>query len=224
MIYTWNQLGVSAITNLYLYGTTAKPANLESDALIRGPLPTLQSPGITTSIDMDAVSFMATGPGRFANGTQLSVVARFMDGTGVPTATSVRQVYTLSTMMSMTGGSDRVGIQQYNYSDGVGDHAFRTYVYNSSGFRLAPEAVFVIEPDGSRHVENFAILPFDDNFDFFSGDDLATFGNPWLQARIDPSRIGRRVEIESKRPGCEVEEVEASVPTRNGEAGGSIDG
>ena len=60
MIYNWTQLGINEITNLYLYGTTTTPTDLASEARIR---PAGENP---VPIVLDAVSFMATGPGRFA--------------------------------------------------------------------------------------------------------------------------------------------------------------
>lgn len=68
-------------------------------------------------------------------------------------------------------------------------------MYNSSSFRLAQNALFVIEVDGTRHIENYAILPFDDDFDFASNNNWAKVGNPVLRAGIDPSGIGRAVAI-----------------------------
>lgn len=65
------------ITNLFLYGTLTKPTDLTDEALIR-------EASQTTSVLLDAYSFMETGPGRFANGSQAAVVSRFMDGVGVP--------------------------------------------------------------------------------------------------------------------------------------------
>ncbi|WGT65757.1 hypothetical protein [Variovorax paradoxus] len=65
-MYTWMQLGAREMTALYLYGQTTPPQNLASAAMIRpaGPI----------TIDMDAVSFMAGGPGRFANASSIQVV------------------------------------------------------------------------------------------------------------------------------------------------------
>lgn len=31
-MYTWNQLGINEITNLYLYGDVSKPADLRGEA------------------------------------------------------------------------------------------------------------------------------------------------------------------------------------------------
>ena len=58
-MYTWNQLGSTEITNLYLYGATTKPTDLLNDAVLRAA-------GATIRVDLDAVSFMVNGPGRFA--------------------------------------------------------------------------------------------------------------------------------------------------------------
>lgn len=115
-MYTASQIGIVEMTNLYLYGQTTKLLDLTSDAAVRAV-------GDRTLIEMDAVSFMATGAGRFANGTQMSVVSRFMDGLGIPAATGQRQVFSLSQALMMTGGSDRSRFQQYNYVDTMDGHA-----------------------------------------------------------------------------------------------------
>jgi hypothetical protein len=70
-VYTYDQLGVAEITNLYLYGSLTKPADLLSNALLQ--------PG-RDPVYLDAVSFMKSGPGRFATGNLAPVVDAFMSG------------------------------------------------------------------------------------------------------------------------------------------------
>ena len=188
-MYTWNQLGSTEITNLYLYGSTTKPADLLNDGVLRAA-------GTTISVGLDAVSFMASGPGRFALGSQSTVVNSFMSGVLFQAQAGIKQTFNMQQAVAIAGSqSDLVGLQQYDYSDSTTDHAFRTYVYNSSSFKIASDVLFVIEADGTRHIENFSIRPFDDNFDFKSNNSLAAFGNPWLEVRVDPLGIGRTVKI-----------------------------
>jgi Ca2+-binding RTX toxin-like protein len=187
-MYTASQLGIKEITNLYLYGSITKPADITSTAPIRPA--TMRIP-----VDMDAVSFMATGAGRFANASTIPVVRAFMNG-GVFTANGQRQMFGLASAVAIMGTeSAKTAIAQSSYQDGTDDHAFRTYVYQSSGFTLAQGAAFVIEADGTRHIQDLAILPFEDNFDFESNAPLSMFGNGYLKPRIDPTGIGRRVDI-----------------------------
>lgn len=188
-MYTWKELGDVEMTNLFLYGRIAKPSNLLDDALLRPK-------DATEEITMDAVSFMADGPGRFARGAQAKVVTDFMSGGLFAAKQGEKQTFTLSQAMQRSGeDSHNIAYKQYNYSDGTADHGSRTYQWNSSPFRVADDVVFVIEADGTRHIENFTIRPYHDDFDFKSRDTVAKFGNPWLKERIDPSGIGRIVKI-----------------------------
>jgi hypothetical protein len=74
MSYDWTQLGVREITNLYLYGMPNTPEDLLSESRIRSKEETL-------SIDVNRDSFMATGPGRFALGSQSALVEAFFSST-----------------------------------------------------------------------------------------------------------------------------------------------
>lgn len=144
---------------------------------------------------MDARSVMA-GVGRFAVGAQAPVVEFFLNPLNeLPGEQGKEVVFNLADMVAKTGKSETFSLKAYNYDDGVGDHAFRTYIYNSQSFRVADGAEFVIDADGKRHIKNFAILPFNEDFDLVSGDWIAILGNPLIDASIDPSRIGRVVKI-----------------------------
>lgn len=68
MDYTLATLSIEEITNLYLYGQLTTPADLTSDTLIRPPEVAPNQDGMTI-VHLDAVSFMASGSGRFANPT-----------------------------------------------------------------------------------------------------------------------------------------------------------
>ena len=73
MVFDWAQIGIKEIINLFLYGQTTTPTDLISDALIRPA-------NASSSIEIDMVSFMASGPGQFAHGAQSSLVNAFMSG------------------------------------------------------------------------------------------------------------------------------------------------
>jgi len=197
MVYDWSQIGINEITNLYLYGQLTPPSDLTSDALLRPA-------DYTKPIDMDMVSFMATGPGRFAVGAKSSLVTDFMmEIPFIGRVEGTRQVFHKADLIKLYNDSGvamnvadyNIGIQQYNYNDSANDYAFRTYVYNSSPFKVSDGADFVIEADGTRHIENYAIYALNDNFDFSSNNGIASIGNPALKAAIDPSGIGRQIEI-----------------------------
>jgi len=188
MVYTWNQLTAAELTNWFLYGQPNKPANLLDETLMRPA-------GKEQPIDIDAVSFMANGAGRFAFGSSFALVDAFMSG-GLFGSLKGPQSFSLQQAMTALGkaGSDKLSILQMDYKDGVADHALRSYLYNQDSFRIAPGALFVIDANGDRHIENFAVLPFDDNFDF-EGSFWSNIGNAYLNARIDPDQIGRILRL-----------------------------
>lgn len=76
MIYSWKDLTVEKITNLFLYGVDEVPADLGDDKFIR-------SANKGVEIEVDVKSFMYTGPGRFARGSQSEMVSRFFDERGM---------------------------------------------------------------------------------------------------------------------------------------------
>jgi len=194
MNYTLTTLSIEGITNLYLYGQPATPTDLTSATLIRP-----QQDTAMTTVHLDAVSFMATGPGRYANAAMSDLINAFMNGEIMPTT---GQVQTLSTMDLIAQSNSLLAsykqffpFQQYNYDSSSADYLSRAYIYNSTSFGIAKDALFTIDADGTRHIQNFAILPANDNFDFSSNNPLAWVANAALLPKIDPSAIGRRVDI-----------------------------
>ncbi|WP_051412926.1 proprotein convertase P-domain-containing protein [Methylophilus sp. 5] len=180
-IFVWSEIGINEINNLYLYGSLTKPSTVD----IHRPKDT------TITIQMDAASFMSGGAGRMANGTQSKFVNDFMTGTIMP-ANGTRQVFTADSL----DPQDRYfSIQQYNYADGILDSDSRTWIYNTSPYEISPDAQFIIEADGTRHIENFAIWPRQENFDFV-GSGAATSLNGIAQPTLDPLGIGRKVFID----------------------------
>ncbi len=184
------------ITNLYLYGKETAPENLLDESLIRS------SDAIATT-SVDTQTFMTTGPGRFAVGRQFDLVNRFFtaDSTQLPVGS-----YSKSELAERLGYDilkDFFGwnMNHYNYQDGTDDYAERTYIWNSQSFKIVDDASFIVEENGSRHIESFGIEPnidprFPENFDFKSQDGLTKIGNDYLQPRVDPSNIGRKVNID----------------------------
>ena len=80
----WNQLDSATVSNLFLYGRPVKPGDIVWPDLLRKPDP-LKVPGQAappgqTGVLIDAVSFMKTGPGRFASASQFKIVNDFMSG------------------------------------------------------------------------------------------------------------------------------------------------
>ena len=185
-------IDIHTITNLYLYGQRERPTDLLSDNLIRDA-------GAVTTVDVDTQDYMSI-VGRFAVGSQFELIQKFFaglmgPGSGTETIRMTKEQLAAYFDMDFYG----LTIKQLEIADGLDDYAERTYIWNSSSFMIHPDTRFVIEPDGTKYIENFAIVPRPstppDNFDFVTGG-LAQLGNSFfLEPRIDPSGIGRKVEF-----------------------------
>ena len=229
----WNSLSMDDITTLFLYGSYSVPADLTNDALIRLGSYDSVSPDSPT-ITIDAVSYMAravttdlisgqTGPGRFAFGSLSSLINEFMEDKQASNAEIVanvahttrangqivftkQDIFQWLNSRGYVDGDIAIYVKQYKYQDETDDVAIRTYIYGSTKFKLADDALFVIDPEGldgngnivfgKRHIENYAIEPMKDNFDFKSDDDTTNALENALINAIDPWEIGRRVNIE----------------------------
>lgn len=178
------------ITNLFLFGQQSRPSNLVDDSLIR---PKEISPSF---IDINVNEYMNSGPGRFANPAFFDVIKLFFAGSEtLPPGT-----YTEQQIRDILGtGQALITQHQWAYSDGTDDYANRTYVWNSVSFEIDDSARFVITESGEKYIEHFAIIPFTPNgaegFDFESDDYVASAGNSYLEANIDPSGLGRTAYI-----------------------------
>ncbi|BBM04131.1 calcium-binding protein [Microbulbifer sp. GL-2] len=186
-------LSSEEVTNLYLYGTTNTPSDLANDSYTRtsGAGPTQHSVNIN--------DYMDSGPGRFASPAFFEIVKLFFSPTtsGLPPG---RYKENDKTFRDMIGTSEAIiKQQQWAYDDGAGDYEDRVYVWNTVAFEIDDNATFVIDANGNRYIENFAVIPFSntgtENFDFGSDDLTAILGNPFLEKTVDPSGIGHQVEI-----------------------------
>ncbi|HSC74691.1 MAG TPA: hypothetical protein VLB90_00455 [Pseudomonadales bacterium] len=90
--------------------------------------------------------------------------------------------------------------QQWAYADNKDDYSDRVYIWNSVAFKISDSTRFVVTDSGERYLTNFSIVPHSfkgdiENFDFESDDIIAGIGNSYLKDIIDPSDIGRTVNI-----------------------------
>jgi len=185
-------LTAEEVTNLYLYGTKTKPADLTDEGVVRSA----NSASIYTEVDI--ATYMESGPGRFASPAFFEIIKLFFAPTssGLPPGS-----YTEKQLRPLIGTSQAIITQQqWAYNDEVDDYAERVYIWNTVAFEIDDAALFVITEDGDRYIENFAVRPFSntgtENFDFDSDDFVATMGNYFnLESRVDPNRVGKSVEI-----------------------------
>lgn len=190
------QLNRNDITNLYLYGDKTTPTNLVDSSLIR-PEDTV------TEVLVDVEDFMQTGAGRFAVGSQFELIQRFFDP-GLFTPSISSGTYSKNEVANLLGlTSFDWSMQQFNYEDSVDDYIDRTWIYNSMEFQISDYAEFVVEENGDKLIKNFAVYPRTDiqeNFDFATNDIPTALLNVAASIAVDPSEIGRRVNINFSNP------------------------
>lgn len=185
-------LTIQAVTSLYLYGTEAPSADIES-RLRPDDTPDLQG-------NVDVAGFMAT-VGRFASPLQTDVVSKFLNGSldllanTTPDANGVRSISFAQAIAAGLADFDdgTVAISQYTTGTGEADWAVRAFVWGSTAFQLSATTLFV--DDGTtREVHGGAMRPFDDNFDLNTDNTLAQLYNDTrLVPALDPYGIGHKV-------------------------------
>jgi hypothetical protein len=202
--HTWQELinNPSLITNYYLYGQATKPTadQLVSDKWIR------QQGVVDITIKISNYdSYITDGPGRYANASQIGVVSGFFESSLPNLQIGEKTTYTLSEAINKFGQNGTEGFVQSDFNgslDGTNgrDYAARVYEFQTQQYLLNQNVKFVIErkTDGQyvKRIENFALLPRYEDFDFLGGSDLVNLGNDIIENDIDPSRIGRTVKIQ----------------------------
>jgi RTX calcium-binding nonapeptide repeat (4 copies) len=198
--FTVSELNKENITNLYLYGQLDKPQNLVDENLIREP-DDENSLAAQTTVNVDAVNLMQTGPGRFAVPAQFELVQRFFNPSFNPTPGKYFSL-SKSELNNQYFGLRSItwAMRQVNYDDGQDNLTERAYIWNNMAFQIAdaPNIKFIIEADGTKKIENFRAHPYtknQDNFDFTTDGIAGIVANSYLEPRIDPSGIGRTVNI-----------------------------
>ena len=88
---------------------------------------------------------------------------------------------------------------QYKIDNNSNDYWMRSFAFVSTSFKLDVENVkYVFDANTGKplRIDNFKIKPRSDNFDFISGNSFAMQINEILKQIMDPSGIGRKVNIE----------------------------
>jgi len=214
-VFTLNDpLDFKTVTSIFLYGKTAPPTEIFDRIRLPGqPQDTIQ---------IDAVSFMSpTGVGRFATANQAQFVKDFFDITSqatlgwLPPAVqaeldrqvalhaqdptydgTVRLKVSDLKNLGVSAGQFHFAIRQREWDVGINlDYAARTYIYNSEGFSIDPNATFVFDMNDltKSYIDDMRVIPDPDNFDFKS-DDLsgaALGGALVLIPQIDPYNLSQ---------------------------------
>lgn len=180
-----SELNAQTITNLFLYGTKETPS---FEKLKDGSF--LDREDITLHIsDMD--KYMSTF-GRFANASMIEKVQNFFnENFGKDHKKGERQEFTFK---EMKGKKNYATKQMYFKGTDKQEWAERTYIFNSQTYFLTQNVKFIIDENGNKYIENFAMIPGVEDFDF-EGTTLSNFGNILIENDIDPYRIGKTLKI-----------------------------
>jgi hypothetical protein len=143
---------IEEITNYYLYGVPTKPEDLETDAILRIDEP--------FELEIDINEFMDymqryVSPANFAH-----VRAFLVNDSNVEIAEGRYDEDYIIDAYGMGNDERSYSISQYNYNPDSPDYAERVYVWNSTSFEIDETTTwFVVHEDGSRTIENLAIVP-----------------------------------------------------------------
>ena len=197
---------IESITNRYLYKQDEIVDNRLDERIIDEER--------TKPISVDKSEFMK-GPGRFITAADFSLISKFFIMEGASGITEPREEaffanlgegrYTKAEIFERLGYTQNgkavngmyAGAKQTLgfYDDGKDNLLERAYIWNSTSFKISDNAVFVVDKNGNRTIENFGIEPAkDEDFDF-KGGFFSNLVNPILEAMIDPSGIGKKVSI-----------------------------
>ena len=197
MIYNWTQIGIKEITNLYLYKQMATPSDLTNEAIIR-PKDVSEAVRYGADIEVDMLTYMTTGPGRFALGSESAMVQAFFSTVSDLSWMEPGKTYKKADIIShlqLDPKSDRITIRQVELADAASDYWQRSYIWNSGLFKLSDDVIFTVDTQGKRSINNYSVRPYDEDFDFNGGGIIAAVANSVLEADIDPWKIGRKVNI-----------------------------
>jgi Ca2+-binding RTX toxin-like protein len=182
------------VTNRYLYNQDAVPENLQN--------PSVVNYGLREPIIVDVKEYMTEGSGRFVSAKSFSFLHQFFSFFNIPSGSYSKQE--IFAILGVSDNDNSVSFNNISYGMEDDDYADRTYIWGTVGFAIAKDAVFVVDDDGNRHIENFSIVPLQyvkadakENFDF-DGGPISDIGNNWLGLydTIDPSRIGKTVTFD----------------------------
>lgn len=193
------------VVSNYLYGTPTPPQNFANQNIQR-------SNDASSTIEVNLTEFMDpdTGPGRFALGSEFEIVQYFFGSQDVILAMiengdldaykdpNTGDVHLSKAQFAEIVGLDYYGLQVANrqVSDANDDYAERTFIWGGVEYQLSDDVEFIISENGQFEIANFTIIPRqNDNFDFEGSDIVTNLGNNALEHGIDPSGIGRRVDL-----------------------------
>lgn len=195
-----NSLTLKNLISYYLYGTVDKPDDYE--ARLRPDVTATNY--ASTKLQIDAPDFMANGPGRYANLSQVPLIQVMLnEPSEIPSYLaqynlSGRTVFTVADLRA--GGlplSDiEMSLSQYQMDTGSSDYVSRGYIWSSELFKLNDDAIIDLSDPANPVIKNVNLRPFNDNFDYFSSNPAIQVSNLSSMNTVDPYAIGRTVEFD----------------------------
>ncbi len=179
------------VTNRYLYGKDEPPSNFLDPSIINI---TARDP-----INVDVNDYLLNGPGRFVTAKSFDFIENFFSSESILPGT-----YTKADIFKLLGIENSKNYVDFNnvfYGLDDEDYASRTYIWGTVAFAISDESIFIVNEDGSKHINNFSIVPlqnvtgnYKENFDF-EGGTVTEIGNHilGLSDTVDPSHIGKTV-------------------------------
>jgi len=183
----------TTITSLYLFGQEEAP---QGDELLDDKWIDRNEVIEKKWSNAEFNAYMTTGPGRFANASQISLVQNFF-GFNIPAdLLGKSKEFTLSQAMSFFGGSDQYELMQSDFKgEGGQEWAERAYVFQTQAYRLNQNVIFCIDEYGNKTIKNFALMLRDEDFDFQSSTTGTQIGNFIIGDDIDPFAIGKKIDF-----------------------------
>jgi len=180
---------ISQIVSRYLFNSDSPPSNLADEALIR------DAGKQGDAVNVDANEYMTVGAGRYAGVERFNFVRNFLAGNDYQ-GSLAPGAYTTSELLAAYGITDGLlAVRQYYNGVYESDYAQRAYVFGSGNYKINDDAVFYVNANGTREIDNICVVPVDNDFDYESTNWLAMVTNKLTEWQIDPSGIGRTVPI-----------------------------
>ncbi len=199
-----SDISLQDMINYYLYGKKEKPASAEDYENALRPEATSESFYGKTLL-IDAKDFMANGPGKYANISQVPLIQLlfgYADGDRqaydafVDKYLGNGKVLTISDLLANDYGESQIQttVAQYTMDASNDDYTTRAYIWSTENFRLNGDATIQLIA-GKIVISNLYLRPYNDDFDYISNSKTVQLSNPISMTVVDPYAIGRAVNI-----------------------------
>ena len=121
-------------------------------------------------------------------GTGARGISLFFSTNTTLTADTSYSLSQILTQLGLNSSAATANIDQKEYSGGT-DYLERVFLFNNTSFAIedSTDLRFVVDANGTRHIQSIRIVPQTDNFDFTAGDPTTENLNDEILPFIDPS-------------------------------------